>query len=136
MAYWLVKSEPSTYGWEDLVRDGRTVWDGITNALALQNLRAARPRDEVVFYHTGGERRAMGIARVARAPYPDPKSGDEKLAVIDLVPVKLFTTPVTLDQIKADPAFAQWDLLRFSRLSFMPVPPAIWRRLLTMAGER
>ena len=109
MAYWLVKSEPSSYAWEDLVRDGRTVWDGITNALALQNLRAARPRDQVLFYHTGGERRAMGIARVVRAPYPDPGRGDSRPAVIDLVPVKPLKTPVT---------------------------PTIWRRLLTLAGER
>jgi len=134
MAYWLLKTEPTAYSWENLARDGRTVWDGITNALALKNLRAAAVGDEVLIYHTGSERRAVGIARVVKAPYPDPKRNDPKLAVVEIAAVRALKQPVTLEQVKTDPAFAGWDLLRLSRLSFVPVPEPIWRRLLKMAG--
>ena len=86
MARWLLKTEPTAYCWDDLVRDKRAVWDGIKNALALIHLRAAAAGDETLIYHTGKERRVVGIARIAKAPYPDPKQGDPKLVVVDIVP--------------------------------------------------
>src|SRR5579862_2245996 len=85
---WLVKSEPSTYSWDDLVRDGRTVWDGVSNAAALISLRAMKQGDEALFYHSGDEKAIVGIARVVRGGYPDPKLGDPKRAVVDLMPVR------------------------------------------------
>jgi predicted RNA-binding protein with PUA-like domain len=132
-ACWLLKTEPGSYSWEDLVRDQRTAWDGIKNPLALKNLRSASRGDEVIIYHTGSERRAMGMARIVKQAYPDPKLSDPKRLVVDVEAVQPLAAPVTLEQIKGDPAFAGWDLLRLSRLSFVPVPPAMRRRLLTMA---
>ena len=136
MTQWLLKTEPTVYGWDDLVREKRTVWDGIKNALALIHLRAAAAGDEALIYHTGKERRVVGIARIAKPPYPDPKRDDPKLVVVDIVPVRALTTPVTLAQIKSDPFFEGWDLLRMSRLSFMPVPEPIWEKILKLSAGR
>ena len=136
MTRWLLKTEPTVYGWDDLVREKRTVWDGIKNALALIHLRAAAAGDEALIYHTGKERRVVGIARIAKPPYPDPKRDDPKLVVVDIVPVRALTTPVTLAQIKSDPFFSGWDLLRMSRLSFMPVPEPIWEKILKLSAGR
>ena len=133
MPYWLFKTEPGEFSWDDLVREERTVWDGITNALALIHLRRMAPGDETLIYHTGGERRAVGIARIATGPHPDPKLGDPRLVVVEVVPVRPLRIPVTLEQIKADPAFAGWDLLRLSRLSVVPVPRPMWTRILKLS---
>ena len=132
-ACWLLKTEPGTYSWEDLVRDKRTAWDGIKNPLALKHLRSASRGDEVIIYHTGNERRAMGFARIVKAAYPDPKLDDPKRLVVDVEAAEPLATPVTLEQIKGDPAFTGWDLLRLSRLSFVPVPLPMRRRLLALA---
>jgi len=132
-ACWLLKTEPGTYSWEDLVRDKRTAWDGIKNPLALKHLRSASRGDEVIIYHTGNERRAMGFARIVKAAYPDPKLDDPKRLVVDVEAAEPLAAPVTLEQIKGDPAFAGWDLLRLSRLSFVPVPLPMRRRLLALA---
>jgi predicted RNA-binding protein with PUA-like domain len=134
MNHWLLKTEPGEYSWDDLVRDGRATWDGITNPLALKNMRSAQAGDTVLIYHTGSERRALGVARVTRGPYPDPRKKNSRLIVVDIAPVAPLPTPVTLQQIKADPKFAGWDLLRLSRLSFVQVPEPIWRRLMELAG--
>ena len=134
MACWLLKTEPSAYAWENLVRDKTTVWDGITNALALMHLRAAAAGDRVLIYHTGGERRAVGIAKIVKGPRPDTRRAN--LAVVDLAPVKPLASPVTLEQIKADPAFAGWELLRISRLSFVPVPEPMWKRILELSNKK
>ena len=136
MARWLLKTEPTAYGWDDLVRDKRTVWDGIENALALIHIRTAATGDETLIYHSGKERRVVGIARIVKAPYPDPKKENEKLVVVDIAPVRALPKPVTLDQIKVDPSFSGWDLLRMSRLSFMPVPDRIWKRILKLSAAR
>jgi predicted RNA-binding protein with PUA-like domain len=136
MNHWLLKTEPGAYSWDDLVRDGRATWDGITNPVALKNMRGAQAGDTVVIYHTGSERRALGLARITRGPYADPKKKDPKLVVVDIVPVEPLPTPVTLQQIKADRKFAGWDLLRLSRLSFVPVPEPFWQRLMELAGAR
>ena len=112
MAYWLLKTEPDCYAWDDLARDKSAVWDGITNALALKHLRSMKKGDLALVYHTGDERAAIGVAEVTSAPYADPKAGDERLVVVDVRTKKKLAQPVTLADIKADPAFAGWDLLR------------------------
>jgi predicted RNA-binding protein with PUA-like domain len=129
MANWLLKTEPDCYAWDDLVRDRKTAWDGVSNALALKHIRTMKKGDRALVYHTGDERRAVGVAEVASDPYPDPKEGDERLVVVDLKAGKKLANPVTLDAIKADPAFAGWDLLRIGRLSVVPVPEGMWRRI-------
>lgn len=134
MAHWLVKTEPSTYSFEDLVRAKRARWDGVANAVALKHLRAMAPGDDVLVYHTGDVKAAVGLARVASEPYPDPKAADPKLTVVDLEAVRALPQPVTLAAVKADPAFAEFLLVRQARLSVMPVAPAHWKRLLGMAG--
>jgi predicted RNA-binding protein with PUA-like domain len=136
MAYWLLKTEPSTYSYDDLARDKKTTWDGVTNATALKHLRTMKKGDLALVYHTGGERTVIGVAEIASAPYADPKGADEKLVVVDLKPKKKLKTPITLDAIKADAAFAGWDLLRIGRLSIVPTPPAMWRRVMQLAGEK
>lgn len=130
---WLFKTEPSQYAFEDLVRDRRAVWDGITNALALKHLRSARKGDDVLMYHTGDVKAAVGLARLASHPYPDPKAGDPRIAVVDLVPVKPLKRSVTLAEMKANPALVGFDLLRIPRLSVVPVSEAHWKTILSMA---
>ena len=133
MNHWLVKTEPTVYSFEDLTREKRARWDGVANPVAQKNLRAMATGDEVLVYHTGDVKAAIGLARVASEPYPDPKN--PKLAVVDLEPVRSLSRPVTLAAVKADPTFADFALVRIGRLSVMPVPPAFWKRLLKMAGE-
>jgi len=129
MSYWLLKTEPDCYAWDDLARDKKTVWDGVSNALALKHIRSMKKGDLALIYHTGGERQAVGIAEIASDPYPDPKEQDEKLAVVDLKIKKKLPQPVSLDVIKSDKTFAGWDLLRISRLSVVPVPQKMWKRI-------
>jgi predicted RNA-binding protein with PUA-like domain len=130
MAYWLFKQEPSTYSYSQLEKDGRTAWDGVSNNLALKHLRSVKKGDRVLFYHTGDEKQAVGIMEAVSDPNPDPK--DKKLVVVDVKPVAKLAKPITLDAIKRDPAFAQWELVRISRLSVMPVPGKLWDRLMKM----
>jgi len=132
---WLLKTEPDDYSFADLERDGRTVWSGVANTAALIHMRSVRKGDEAIVYHTGGERAAVGLARVTSDPYPDPAAGDPRLVVFDIVPVRGLARPVTLAEIKTDPAFAGFDLVRQPRLSVMPVPPALRRRLLALGGR-
>jgi predicted RNA-binding protein with PUA-like domain len=132
--YWLLKTEPDCYSWDQLLSDGKTIWDGITNALALKHLRTFQKGDEALIYHTGNQRAAVGLAKVQGKPYPEPAGDSDKLAVVDLKPEKSLPRPVTLDEIKADPAFAGFDLIRNSRLSVVPVPPGMWKRILELGG--
>lgn len=136
MALWLLKTEPSTYSWSDLEREKRAAWDGVTNATALKHIRAMKKGDLALIYHTGGERAAIGVAEVASNPYPDPKADDEKIVIVDLKAKKKLAAPVTLESIKADKAFAGWDLLRIGRLSVVPVPEAMWKRIEQLAGAK
>ena len=131
--YWILKTEPSSYSFDDLERDTSTVWDGVKNAVALKNIRAMRKGDEALIYHTGGEKSAVGLASITSDPYPDPEADDERLVVVDLRVGRRLATPVTLAAIKADPAFADLGLVRQGRLSVVPVPAAQWKRLLGMA---
>ena len=127
MARWLLKTEPSTYSWDDLVREGRTVWDCISNPMALKNLRAARAGDELLVYHTGTERRVVGTARVVKGGDSSP-AGQVEIAAEAPLP-----RPVELAEMRKDGAFAGWELLRLPRLSVVPVPDVIWRRVLSLA---
>jgi predicted RNA-binding protein with PUA-like domain len=129
LARWLLKTEPDSYSWDQLVADKKTTWDGVSNALALKHIRTMKKGDLALVYHTGGERAAVGIAEIVSAPYVDPKEGDERLVVVDLKAKKKLAKPVTLDVIKADKRFAGWDLLRIGRLSVVPVPDAMWKRI-------
>jgi predicted RNA-binding protein with PUA-like domain len=133
---WLVKSDPDTYSFDDLARDRKTVWDGVANALALKHIREMRKGDEVLVYHTGDERTVVGLARVASDPYADPKARDPKLAVVDLAAGERLARPVGLAEIKADPAFADFALVRQGRLSVMPVAEPLWKRILALAARR
>ena len=133
MARWLLKTEPDCYSWDNLVRDKRTAWDGVSNALALKYIRSMKKGDAALIYHTGDERAAVGIAEIVRSPYADPAEGDDKLVVVDLKPKKKLGRPVTLSDIKADKTFAGWDLLRIGRLSIVPVPDAMWDRILELS---
>lgn len=128
--YWLLKTEPSTYGYPDLERDRRGVWDGVANPVALRHLRSMAVGDRCFIYHTGDEKRIVGIATVTRAAYPDPKAGDPKLVVVDLEAVERVARPVSLAEIKADGRFADWELVRIARLSVMPVSADRWKAIL------
>jgi predicted RNA-binding protein with PUA-like domain len=132
---WILKTEPSEYSFERLAQERRAVWDGVSNPVALRHLREMAVGDHVVIYHTGDQKAAVGLARVARAAYPDPKANDPKLVVADIEYVNPLPHPVTLKEIKADPTFAESPLVRMGRLSVVPVTAAEWKRLLTMAGE-
>jgi predicted RNA-binding protein with PUA-like domain len=135
MTAWLLKTEPSTYSFADLQRDKRTSWTGVTNAAALIHLRNARKGDLAFIYHTGDEKQIVGLAEVSRNPYPDPDANNPKLVAVDLKPTRALKQPVTLAQIKADARFKDFDLVRNSRLSVMPVPPELSTALLKMAGD-
>ncbi|HEY8257537.1 MAG TPA: EVE domain-containing protein [Gemmatimonadales bacterium] len=132
--HWILKTDTDTYPFDSLIRDRRTVWDGISNALALKHVRAMAKGDPAMIYHSGDDKSIVGLATIASAPYPDPKAKDPKLVVVDIEAGPRLPKPVTLAAIKADPAFADLLLVRMSRLSVIPVPPAQWRRLLSMAG--
>ncbi|HMB96568.1 MAG TPA: EVE domain-containing protein [Tepidisphaeraceae bacterium] len=129
MAHWLLKTEPDCYNWDQLVRDKKARWDGVANATALKNIRSMKQGDTAFVYHTGDERAIIGIAQIISDPYPDPKAEDDRIAVVDLKPLKKLDNPVTLDAIKSDPTFAGWELVRISRLGVMPVPAAMWKRI-------
>ncbi len=131
MAAWLLKTEPSTYSFDDLAREGRTRWDGITNPVALKQLGSAAVGDVVVIYHTGDEKSAIGLGEVVRGAYPDPKNA--RLTVIDVAAKRRLGRPVTLGQIKAEPVFAQSPLVRQGRLSFVPLTEPQFRRLLELS---
>lgn len=133
-AHWILKTEPSTYSFEQLMKDRRTVWDGVSNPLALRHLSEMSAGDPVLIYHTGDQKAAVGLARVVRAAYPDPNAKDGKLVVVDLEAGHPLPRPVTLAAVKADPAFADLALVRMGRLSVVPVKPEQWKKLLAMGG--
>ncbi len=134
--YWIVKTEPSTYSYDDLERQKTAVWDGVKNNLALKHLRQMKPGDRVLVYHTGDEKAVVGIAEVTSDAYPDPKQKDPKLAVVDLRVVERLSRPVPLAEIKMDRAFADLALVRMGRLSVMPVSADQFKRILKLAGAK
>lgn len=135
-SYWIVKTEPSTYSFDELARAGKTVWDGVRNNLALKYLRAMNPGDRVLVYHSGEEKAVVGMAEVASAAYPDPKQHDPKLAVVELKAAGRLVRPVPLAEIKNDRAFADLALVRIGRLSVMPASAEQYRRLVKLGGQR
>jgi predicted RNA-binding protein with PUA-like domain len=134
MAYWLLKTEPETYSYEDLVSEGVGVWDGVNNNLALKNMRAIALGDLAFIYHTGKERQIIGIAEVTRTAYPDPKLEDVKRVVVDVKAIEKIPQPVTLSQIKENNSFENFDLLRLSRLSVVPVSESHWQMILKLGN--
>jgi predicted RNA-binding protein with PUA-like domain len=134
--YWILKTDADTYPFDQLVRERRAVWDGVSNALALKHIRSMAKGDHAFIYHSGDEKALVGLARIVSDPYPDPKGDDPKLAVVDIEAGDRLAHPVTLATIKADPAFAELALVRMSRLSVVPVPQNLWKRLLAMGGVR
>jgi predicted RNA-binding protein with PUA-like domain len=133
--HWLVKSEPSAYSWEDLLKERVTAWTGVRNFQARKNLRSMSKGDSVLFYHSVTNPSVMGITRVEREAYPDPTAHEGDWSCVDLVPVRALKTPVPLARIKTDPALSEIALIRQSRLSVMPLTPAEYNRLLEL-GER
>jgi predicted RNA-binding protein with PUA-like domain len=129
MALWLFKEEPDCYRYDDLERDGSTLWDGVTNNLARLHLRKVSVGDRVWFYHTGKERAIVGEMRVVGGPQPEPDSDDPKSVAVLVAPVRRLARPVTLAEIKDEPTLKDWDLVRMSRLSVVPVSPEQWRRV-------
>ena len=131
MAYWLMKSEPSTYSWADLVRDGGTEWDGVRNNAARLHLRAMKAGDEAFLYHSMSDKAVVGIMRIMREGQPDPK--DQNWVSVRVEPVRKLERPVTLAEIKAEPALAKMELIRQSRLSVAPVRDDEWDKVLELA---
>lgn len=135
MAYWLVKSEPGAWSWQQQVAAGTTCWDGVRNAQANNHLRAMQVGDEAYFYHSGAERAIVGVVEVVRAYYPDPADSFGRFGMVDVRTVAPLPRPVTLKAIKAEAQLAHLTLVRQSRLSVMPVDPPAWRILATMGGR-
>jgi predicted RNA-binding protein with PUA-like domain len=131
--FWLVKQEPSAYSWSDFVAERRTAWTGVRNYTARNNLRKMQPGDEVLFYHSGDDKAVVGIAKVARAAYPDPTAKEGDWSAVDLEPVKALVGPVTLREIKSNSRLKQIPLVRQSRLSVMPLTSAEFREIIAMA---
>ncbi len=136
--YWLAKQEPDGprgYSIDRLKADGKTVWDGVHNNLALKHMGNMRRGDLVMYYHTGGERQAVGIMNVVKNPYPNPEEDNPRFIAVDVRYREHLKNPVTLDQMKAQPGFAKWEMLRISRLSVMPVPASIWKKIISMSAS-
>jgi len=127
---WLLKTEPSTYSFDRLVREERTVWDGVRNNLALMHLRAMRAGDEVLVYHSGGEKAVVGRARVTRSAFPEPGQSDPRFVAVEVEAVAPLPVPVPLGTLRKDPTLAGLPLIRNSRLSVMPVSAAEWKGIL------
>ena len=133
MSYWLLKTDPGTYEWDDLAKDRRTAWDGVKNPVALKHIRSMKKGDEAFLYHTGKERTIVGTCRVTRDPYPDPKQDDPRLVVVDIEVGAPLPRPVTLAEMKTVAALAGWDLFRLGRLSVVPVTAAQWKTVRSIA---
>jgi predicted RNA-binding protein with PUA-like domain len=134
--WWLVKSDPSAYSWDDLERDGSAVWDGVRNALACRHLAAMKKGDLVLIYHSQEGKEVVGVARVTKEARPDPKAGDERLVVVDLAAVKRLARPVSLAEIKSEPALKGMALVRQARLSVMPVTQPELERILALGKTK
>ena len=138
MNYWLAKQEPSGprgYNVLQLQKDKKTMWDGVHNNLALKHIRNMKKGDLIFFYHTGDERQVVGIMSVISNPYPNPEEENKRFVVVDVKFKKLLKTPVTLETIKKQKKFKDWELLRISRLSVMPVPKIIWDYIIKMSQK-
>ena len=136
MAYWLVKSEPSKYSWDQFVQDKQTHWDGVRNYAARIHLRAMKRNDQVLYYHSNEGVEIVGIAKVVKEAYQDPTTEDDAWVVVDLKPVKKLKKPVSLAQVKADKRLSEMALVRLGRLSVQPVTEEEWKVVMELAGEK
>jgi len=137
--YWLVKQEPSGprgYNFSTLQKEKTTVWDGVHNNLALKHMRNMKKGDSVLYYHTGDERQAVGIMTVTSKPYPNPEEDNERFVVVDVKYKRQLDKPVSLEQMKKEKSFKNWELLRISRLSVMPVPKTIWAKIISLSKSK
>lgn len=135
MKYFLIKSEPETYSFDDLLREKRTVWSGIAAAPALMHMRSMRKGDLAFFYHTGKEKQIVGIVKIASDPYPDPDEHDAKLVVTDVQPLERLARPVRLTEIKAHKELSSMPLVRIGRLSVQPVTDTVWKTILSLSKK-
>jgi predicted RNA-binding protein with PUA-like domain len=130
---WILKTDSDVYPFDQLERERKAVWDGVSNPVALKHIRSMTPGDPLLIYHSGATKEIVGLARVTSAPYTDPKRSDPKLAVVDIEVERRLPRTVSLAAIKADPSFAELALVRQPRLSVIPVPEPQWKKLLAMA---
>ncbi len=135
MNYWLIKSEPNKYSWDDFVELKRDHWDGVRNYAARLNLMAMKEGDLCLFYHSNIGKEIVGVAKVVREHYPDPTTEDDRWVVVDVVPEKKLKKPVTLAEVKSEPELSEMELVRLSRLSVSKVSPEEYRKVMEMAGE-
>ena len=135
MSFWLAKTEPETFSYADLERLKKDMWDGVRNFTAAKHIKAMQPGDLILIYHSGKEKAIVGVAEAVSAPYPDPTANDPRFVAVDIVPRYRLTRPVTLHEIKALDEFADWELVRQSRLSVMPVPANLWQLIMNLAGQ-
>ena len=135
MSYWLVKSEPSAYSWDQLVKEKQTCWSGVRNYAARINLRAMKKGEEVLFYHSNEGVEIVGIAKVVKEAYPDPTTDDDRWVAVDIKPVRKLKKAVTLEVLKKDKRFANMDLVRLGRLSVQTVKPEEWDMVMKVAEE-
>lgn len=133
MRYWLIKSEPAAYGWDRLVADGETLWDGVRNHRAAKNLRAMEVGEQAFFYHSVTDKQIVGIVEISAAGLTDPKATDREWPAVKVRPLRPLERPVTLVQVKGDPSLAEIELVRQSRLSVAEIRPAEWNRILDLA---
>ena len=136
MAYWLMKSEPSAYSWNQLVKDGQTNWSGVRNFQAAANLKAMKPGDRAFFYHSGEGLEIVGVAEIVKAAYPDPSDKEGRFVQVDVKPVEALKTPVTLAAIKAEPKLKEMKLVRQGRLSVSPVTAEEWKAICKLGGVK
>lgn len=135
MKYWLLKSEPGTYSWDDLVRDGKTYWDGVRNFQARNNIRAMKPGDKALYYHSVNEKSVVGVAAIVSEAYPDPTAKEGDWSVVDVEPVHGLKRPVTLDEIKSVSALSEMVLVKQSRLSVQPVRKPEFDKVVKLGGK-
>ncbi len=135
MNYWLCKQEPSTYNLDLLQKEKTATWDGVHNNLAIKHINSMKKGDQAFFYHSGDEKQIVGIMEITSNPYPNPKEKNPRFVVVDVKYKKRLENPVTLAQIKTNPKFKNWELLRISRLSVMPVPTQIWSEILKISQK-
>ena len=136
MAYWLVKSEPFKYSWDQFVKDKQTFWDGVRNYGARNNLKAMKKGEQVLFYHSNEGVEIVGIAKVVKESYQDPTTDEAAWVVVDLQPVKKLKSPVSLQKVKADTRLSEMALVRLGRLSVQPVTDSEWKIIMELAGEK
>ncbi len=135
MSLWLAKTEPESFSYSDLERLQRDMWDGVRNFTAAKHLGGMRPGDQVLIYHSVSEKAIVGVAEVVSQPYPDPTADDIRFVTVDMIPKYRLPRPVTLSEIKAIPDFAEWELVRQSRLSVMPVSEKRWQLIMKLANQ-